>query len=125
MLNEQHGAGLRQQRAQCSSRVMNERASDDAQMRHAKEVLLQALAVRRAVAAAATRGSADDHGTRYLAVVHRLILRDVVDDLIEAERQKVAEHDLHDRAVARQGEPGGDAYDSSLTDRRGPHPARE
>ena len=45
------------------------------------------------------------------AVVHRLVLRDVVDHLVEAEGQEVAEHDLRDRAVAGERQARGDAGD--------------
>ena len=100
MLDDQHRTVLRQQRAQDNGRIMDERAGHDAQVRYAKEVLFQALAVRRAVAAATARGRPDDHRAGHPAVVHRLVLRDVIDDLVEAQRQEVAEHDLDDGTVA-------------------------
>ena len=119
------GSGLLEQPAQDGLGVVHERGGDDAQVRDADEVLLEALAVRRSVAAAAAGRRADDHRARRLAVVHRLVLRDVVDDLVEAERQEVAEHDLGDRAVAGEGEPGRHAGDRALADRRRAHPVRE
>ena len=125
VLDVEHGARPGPAARAGPLRVVHERRGDDLQVRDAEEVLLQALAVRRAVAAAAAGRRADDHRAGDLAVVHRLVLGDVVDDLVEAERQEVAEHDLGDRPVAGQRQAGGDAGDRALADRRRAHAVGE
>ena len=73
--------------------------------------------MRRPVPAAAAHRRAHDERHRHLVVVHLAELRDPVDDLVEAERDEVAEHDLEDRPLAPQRHPGGDAEERRLADR--------
>ena len=94
---------------------------DDRDARHAEQELLERLAVRRPVAAAAAHRRPHDERDGHALVEHLAELRDPVDDLVEAERDEVAEHDLDDRPVAAQREPGGDAEDRRLADRRREH----
>jgi hypothetical protein len=75
---------------------------------------------RTVATSAARRGAYDDRAGR-TAVVHRPVFRDVIDDLVEAEPQEVAEHDLCDRAEPRQREPCRDPCDRGLAERRGPY----
>ena len=77
--------------------------------------------MRRPVAAAAAHRRAHDERHGDLVVVHLAELRDPVDDLVEAERDEVAEHDLEDRPLAAQRHPGGDAEERRLGDRGRQH----
>jgi hypothetical protein len=58
-------------------------------------------------------------------IVHFPIFSDVIDDLIEAKADKVAEHYLDDGAKPGQGKTGGYSHDGSLADGRGKHPVGE
>ena len=88
---------------------------DDADVGDAEQELLERLAVRRPVAATAAHRRAHDERHRHLVVVHLAELRDPVDDLVEAERDEVTEHDLEDRSLPAERHPGGDAErDASL-----------
>ena len=94
---------------------------EHSQARHADEMLLEVLAVRRAVTAAAAHRRADDDRARHAAVVHAAKLRRVIQELVEAERQEVAEHDLDDRPSPAEREPVRDTDDAGLADRRVQH----
>jgi hypothetical protein len=100
---------------------------DDRDPGHADEQLFERLAVRGAVAAAAAHRGAHDERHRHPVVEHRAELRDPVHDLVEPERDEVAEHDLQDRAIATEREARRDAEHGRLADRRRQHavgPAR-
>ena len=75
----------------------------------AEQQLLERLAVGRAVAAAAAHRRPHDERHAHLVVEHLAELADPVHDLVEAERDEVAEHDLEDRPVAAHRHAGGDA----------------
>ena len=71
-----------------------------------------------AVAAAPAHRRAHDERHGRLLVEHLAELRDPVHDLVEAEGDEVAEHDLDDRPVAAQREAAGDPEHPGLGDRR-------
>ncbi len=93
----------------------------DADAGHAEQQLLERLAVRRAVAAATAHRRAHHERHRHLVVEHLPELRDAVDDLVEAERDEVAEHDLEDGAPTAQRHAGGDTEQRRFGDRGRQH----
>ena len=103
----------RQQRAE----VVALARRDDADVRDPEQELLERLAVRRPVAAAGAHRRADDERDGDLVVVHLAELRDPVHDLVEAERDEVAEHDLEDRPLAAQRHARRNAEERRLADR--------
>ena len=105
VLDQQHRVGLPEQLGEQRGRVVEQRRGDHSEVGHAEKVLLEALAVRRSVAAAAAHRCADDDGALHLVVVHGRVLRDVVDDLVDGEADEVAEHDLDDGPIAGEREP--------------------
>lgn len=91
----------------------------------AEDMLLDALARGGPVAPPSPRRSAYNDRTAGFAVVHRLVFRDVVKDLIEAEGKDVTEHHLGNRPIASQRKAGRDARDRRLADWGRPDLARE
>ena len=89
----------------------------DADVRDPEQELLERLGVRRPVAAPRAHRRAHDERHRHLVVVHLAELRDPVHDLVEPERDEVAEHDLEDGPLAAQRHSGGDAEERRLADR--------
>ena len=72
----------------------------------------------RARVAAAAGGHADDDRAGALAAEHVAELGDLVDDLVEAHRRQVGEHDLCDGAHAAERGARRGADDRRLGDRR-------
>ena len=79
--------------------------------RHANEVLLEVLAVGGPVAAAAAHRRSYDQRRCHLLRVHAAKLGSVVDQLIETQREKIAEHDLDDRPSSAERQSVADADD--------------
>src|SRR5687767_6561039 len=92
--------------------------NDDRQARNAGEVLFQVLAVRWAIAAASSHWRAYHDRTLHLSVVHPIEFSRVVEELIETQREEVAKHDLHHRALSGQAQSIAYAHDGRLADRR-------
>ena len=92
--------------------------------RHAHDVSLERLAVGGAVATLAPHRRADDQWHRHLVGEHEGKFRGVVDPLVERQRDKVAEHDLHHRLKSAQRQAVADADDRQLADGSVADPAR-
>ena len=105
VLDEEHGPLVVDRNRQERAEVVALARSDDADVRDPEQELLERLAVRRPVPAARAHRRPHDERHRHLVVVHLPELRDPVHDLVEAERDEVAEHDLEDRALPAQGHP--------------------
>src|SRR5262245_24055823 len=98
VLAEKDGAGVRRDRVpEQRVRIDEARGGDDAQSGDAEEHLLEALAVSRAVAAAAAHRDTEDEVHRRSALREVVVLRGAVRELIGREGDEVAEHDLRDR----------------------------
>src|SRR5262249_37685062 len=84
--------------------------------RNADEVLLYVLTVRRTVtASSAHRGTHDERRT-HLVGIHAAELGRVVEQLIEAQAQEIAKHDLHDRSEPAEGQPIANTNDACFAD---------
>ena len=70
-----------------------------------KKKPLHRLTVRWTVAASSAHRRANDDGTARLIVVHLPKFRGVVDDLIGAQRDEIAEHDFDDGTQTAQRHP--------------------
>ncbi len=118
VLDEEDGPLVLDRRREQRSDVVALARGDDDDVRDPEQELLERLRVRRPVAAARAHRRSHDERHGHLVVVHLAELRDPVDDLVEPERDEVAEHDLEDRPLTSQRHPGGDAEQRRLADRR-------
>src|SRR5207248_2011138 len=71
----------------------------------------------RGGAAASADHRADDHRRLRLAAEHVAELGGLVEDLVEADAEKIAEHQFGDGAQAGNGGAGGGAHDRRFGDR--------
>src|SRR5262245_37088411 len=91
---------------------------------YANEVFLDVLAVCGAVSEATAHRRAHYERRGHLPGVHAAELRRVVEQLVEAQRKKIAEHDFNDRTSAAESKAITNAHDARLADRRVDHTIR-
>ena len=108
-------------RPEQAAHVLGRRRVDDLQARHVHEPRLELLRMLRARRPAGAALRADRQRHLHLAARHVAVLRGLVDDLLERERQEVLVHDLDDRAHARHRRADARADDRHLGDRRVAH----
>ena len=94
---------------------------DDLQAGDVGQPGLEALGVLRRGARARARGQADDHGHGNLAAEHIAHLGGLVDELVHADGEEVAEHQLGYGPQARGRRADGAAYYRALGDGRIAH----
>ena len=111
-------------RPEQAAHVLGRRREHDLQARDVHEPRLELLRVLRARRPAGAALRADRQRHLDLAARHVAVLRRLVDDLLERERQEVLVHDLDDRAHARHRRADARADDRHLGDRRVAHALR-
>ena len=98
---------------------------DDVQAGYRKEEPLHRLTVCGTVAATSAHWRTNDDGTARLIVVHLPEFRGVVDDLIGAQCDEIAEHDFDNRAQTAQRHPARESDYRAFADRRRQHAVGE
>ena len=122
MLQEEHGVAVVEGGQQQAPGVGRGGGGDDLEPGHVAEPRLHVLAVERARAQPAPDGQPEHHGDgRSPAVVG---LGQVVDDLVEAAGDEVAELHLDHGAEAVEGEAHGRSDGTGFDDRCVPYPGR-
>src|SRR6266851_6735531 len=126
VFDEEDGVIILEHRSvqQCS-RFVEGAGSNDVPSWRANEVLLQRLTVSWPVTPSSAHRGPDHQRYSHLIVVHPAIFPDVIDDLVGSQHQKIAEHDLYNRAETANGHPCGDRGESSLAQRCGQHSFRK